>query len=82
MDIFAEDIQKFRKNLLERLYYLNFATSLMPPNNGGIMDKTVREALIDLGEFIKKSSDDELRARCDQLYSYLVEIYNTYKKTV
>lgn len=80
MTIFDSDISKFRKNLLERLYYLTFVSSLMPTNNGGIMDKTVRGALIEMSSFIKESSDDELRARGDNLYRYLVDIYNNYKK--
>lgn len=75
-----EDIDKFRVNLLERLYYLNLAVSLMPPHQGGIMDKSVREALIGLSEFVKESANEDLRLRGENVYKYLVEIYNTHRK--
>ncbi|MBP1177509.1 uncharacterized protein YktA (UPF0223 family) [Paenibacillus sp. PvR133] len=77
-----EGIEKSKINMLEKLYYLQLVASLTPKSSGGIMNKSVREKIFEIANFIKESSALEFHAREVQLYEYLVQIYNTYKTVI
>jgi len=79
MNLDEQDINEFRINLLERFMYLQLAVSITPKSNGGIMNKTVKDTMIEIGDFIKESSDVELRNRGPQIYNFIFQICNKFK---
>lgn len=74
-----ENIEKSKINMLEKLYYLQLLASLTPKSSGGIMNKSVRNTISEIADFIKDSSDSEFRTRETKTYDFLIQVYNMYK---
>lgn len=74
------EVKDLRKELLERLYYIQLIASLTPKGYGGITEKDVKESIIEIGNFIKNSTDKEMSIKGNNVYHLLVQIYNNYKQ--
>ncbi|EPY08228.1 hypothetical protein PAALTS15_05863 [Paenibacillus alvei TS-15] len=79
MNINIDNIQLLRKDMLERLYYLQLASSITNKNLGGIMNPPIKQNLIQLGEFIVESSDSEFAFRSSEINDFMFELYRAYK---
>ncbi|ACV63043.1 hypothetical protein Dtox_2226 [Desulfofarcimen acetoxidans DSM 771] len=75
-----QEVEQFREDMLIRLYYIQLVMSLTPKGHGSLIDKSVKQAIIDLGDFLKNCSDQELDMKRDSINELLVNLYNNYKQ--
>lgn len=76
-----EKYVQIRNELTVQLVYLQLMTSLTPKEKGGISNKTVRESLIEISEFLKKTDEDEIINKGPILINQLQTFVDLYKKS-
>lgn len=67
----TEDMSEVRKELFERMFYIQLLASLTPKGNGGLADKEVKQSFIEMSSTLDSMSDTELTIRGEYFYELL-----------